>query len=322
MFKKLVSKVVGDPTQKYLASLKPQVEDVADLEAQFEQMSDEELRSQTVVFKERLEQGEKLDDFLVEAYALVREASRRTTGLRHYDVQIMGGILLHRGEVVEMRTGEGKTLVATLPLYLNALLGQGVHLVTVNEYLARRDGGWMGKIFHVLGLTVGCIGPQQFSALYDPDYVNPGAELEDERLVHWRPCTRGEAYFADITYGISSEFGFDYLRENMANRPEQLVQRELNFAVIDEVDNVLIDEARTPLIISGPSGRVSQDYVRFSQYVRSLKKNTAEEEEEPNGHYDIDEKSRSITASQKSKNALQRLMLRQAIASMIHASSI
>ncbi len=298
MFKKLVSKVVGDPTKKYLVSLKPQVEDVADLEAQFEQMSDEELRAQSPIFKERLEHGEEIDDFLVEAYSLVREASRRTTGLRHYDVQIMGGILLHRCEVVEMRTGEGKTLAATLPLYLNALLGHGVHLVTVNEYLARRDGGWMGKIFHVLGLTVGCIGPQQFSALYDPDYVNPGAELEDERLVHWRPCTRTEAYFADITYGISSEFGFDYLRDNMANRPEQLVQRELNFAVIDEVDNVLIDEARTPLIISGPSGHVGQDYVRFSQYVRILKKNTAEEEEEPNGHYDIDEKSRSVTLTE------------------------
>jgi preprotein translocase subunit SecA len=157
------------------------------------------------------------------------------------------------GDVVEMRTGEGKTLVATLPLFLNALTGRGVHLVTVNEYLVRRDGGWMGKIFHFLGLTVGCIGPQQFSALYDPEYVNPGAELEDERLVHWRPCTRRQAYEADITYGTSSEFGFDYLRDNMTLDPENLVQRELHFAIIDEVDNVLIDEARTPLIISGPA---------------------------------------------------------------------
>ncbi len=233
-----------------------------------------------------------------EAFALVREASRRTTGLRHYDVQIMGGILLYRGEVVEMRTGEGKTLAATLPLYLNALDNPGVHLVTVNEYLARRDGGWMGKIFHALGLSVGCIGPQQFSALYDPDYVNPGTELEDERLVHWRPCTRTEAYLADITYGISSEFGFDYLRDNMARRREQLVQNDLSFAIIDEVDNVLIDEARTPLIISGPSGRTGQDYERFAQYSRALRENTADEDDEPNGHYDIDEKSRSISLTE------------------------
>ncbi|MFQ5420199.1 MAG: hypothetical protein ACE5EY_07535, partial [Anaerolineae bacterium] len=178
---------------------------------------------------------------------------------------------------------------------LNALTGKGVQLVTVNEYLARRDGGWMGSIYNFLGLTVGVIGSQQFSALYDPDYVNPGAELEDERLVHWRPCTRKQAYEADITYGISSEFGFDYLRDNMATNPDKLVQRELNFAVIDEVDNVLIDEARTPLIISGPAPRSGKDYVRFSGYVRRLRRNTAEEDEEPDGHYDIDEKSRSIS---------------------------
>ncbi|MCI0399554.1 MAG: preprotein translocase subunit SecA [Chloroflexi bacterium] len=299
MFKKLVHKIVGDPTKKYLDSLKPIVAEVNGLEVELQQLPDEALRSKTAEFKERLGAGETLEDILPEAFAVVREASRRTTGLRHYDVQIMGGVLLHRGEVVEMRTGEGKTLVATLPLYLNALLGQGVHLVTVNEYLARRDGGWMGKIFHLLGLTVGCIGPQQFSALYDPDYVNPGAELEDERLVHWRPCTRQQAYLADVTYGISSEFGFDYLRDNMANRREQLVQRQLYFAVIDEVDNVLIDEARTPLIISGPSGTTGQDYVRFSQYIRGLKRNTVEdEEEEPNGHYNIDEKSQSINLTE------------------------
>lgn len=298
MFKKLVHKIVGDPTKRYLDSLRPVVDEVSELEPDLQTMSDEELRAQTAAFRERLAAGESADDILPEAFAVVREASRRVTGLRHYDVQIMGGILLHRGEVVEMRTGEGKTLVATLPLYLNALGGEGVHLVTVNEYLARRDGGWMGKIFHFLGLAVGCIGPQQFSALYDPDYVNPGAELEDERLVHWRPVSRSEAYLADITYGISSEFGFDYLRDNMATRPEQLVQRDLNFAVIDEVDNILIDEARTPLIISGPSGTTSQEYVRFAQYVRSLKENTAGEDEEPNGHYDIDEKSRSISLTE------------------------
>ncbi len=298
MFKKLVSKVVGDPTQKYLDSLIPLVDEVEELESDFQALSNDELRDQTTQFRQRLADGETVEDILPEAYALVREASCRTTGLRHYDVQIMGGVLLHRGEVVEMRTGEGKTLVATLPLYLNALTGSGVHLVTVNEYLARRDGGWMGKIFHFLGLTVGCIGPQQFSALYDPDYVNPGTELDDERLVHWMPCTRSEAYLADVTYGISSEFGFDYLRDNMSSRSDQLVLRDLNYAVIDEVDNILIDEARTPLIISGPSGRISQEYVRFADYARRLKRNTADEEEEPNGHYDIDEKSRSINLTE------------------------
>src|SRR5690606_33635256 len=243
MFKKLIHKIVGNPTQKFLDSLLPTVEEVNELEARFQPMTDDELRNYSQQLRERHGNGESLDELLPEAYALVRETSRRTTGMRHYDVQIMGGILLHRGEVVEMRTGEGKTLVATLPLYLNAMTGRGVHLVTVNDYLARRDGGWMGKIFHALGFTVACIGPQKFSAIYDPDYVNPGAELEDERLVHWRPVERSEAYRADIVYGTSSEFGFDYLRDNMAMRPEDLVQRELYYAIIDEVDNVLIDEA-------------------------------------------------------------------------------
>ncbi len=298
MFKKLVSKFMGDPNQKIIESLKPISQAVADLEPTLQQMSGDEMRAKTAELKDRYAQGESLEALLPEAFALVREASVRTTGLRHYDVQIMGGILLHRGEVVEMRTGEGKTLVGTLPLFLNALTGQGVHLVTVNEYLARRDGGWMGKIFHTLGLTVGCIGPQKFSALYDPDYVNPGAELEDERLVHWRPSTRKQAYLADITYGISSEFGFDYLRDNMTTNRDKLVQRDLVYAIIDEVDNVLIDEARTPLIISGPADRSGKEYSRFAEYVRRLKRNTAEEEEEPNGDYDLDEKSRSISLTE------------------------
>ncbi len=295
MFKKLISKIVGDPNQKIIDDLKPLVEEVEALEPQLQAMSDDQLRAMTADLRERARDGESLDDLMIEAYALVREASVRTTGLRHYDVQIMGGILLHRGDVVEMRTGEGKTLVATLPLFLNALSDEGVHLVTVNEYLARRDGGWMGKIFSFLGLTVGCIGPQQFSALYESDYVNPGAELEDERLVHWQPSNRKQAYEADITYGISSEFGFDYLRDNMATSADRLVQRELHFAIIDEVDNVLIDEARTPLIISGPAPRSGTEYKRFSGIVRRLRKNSADEDDDPNGHYDIDEKSRTIS---------------------------
>ena len=298
MFKKIVSSFVGDPNKKIIGNLRPLVLAVAQLEPELKQLPDEALKERTAALKERIAAGASLDDVLVEAFALVRESSRRTIGLRHYDVQIMGGILLHQADVIEMRTGEGKTLVATLPLFLNALGGEGVHLVTVNEYLVRRDGGWMGKVFHLLGLSVGAIGPQGFSALFDPEYVNPGAELEDERLVHWRPATRKQAYEADITYGISSEFGFDYLRDNMAQRRDQLVQRKLNYAIIDEVDNILIDEARTPLIISGPAARSGQDYVRFAEYVRRLRANTADEEEEPNGHFDIDEKSRSISLTE------------------------
>ncbi len=295
MFKKLVSKFVSDPNRKIITGLQPLVDEIAAMEPELQQLSDEQLRARSFALRERYEQGDTLDELLPEAYALVRESAVRTIGMRHYDVQIMGGILLHRSEVVEMRTGEGKTLVATLPLYLNALAGRGAHLVTVNEYLARRDGGWMGKVYNLLGLSVGCIGPLQYSALYDPDFVNPGAELEDERLVHWRPTSRAQTYQADITYGISSEYGFDYLRDNMATSKDRLVQRDLYFAIIDEVDNVLIDEARTPLIISGPASRSGDDYQRFSGYVRGLRHNTAAEEEEPNGHYDIDEKSRSVS---------------------------
>jgi preprotein translocase subunit SecA len=313
MFKNLLNKIFGDPNRKAIEKLLPRVAEVNGLEAELSALTDDGLRARTQELREEVtavlsenpdltptEQNQllqqTLDEILPSAYALVREASRRTTGLRHYDVQIMGGVLLHQSEIVEMRTGEGKTLVATLPLFLNALSGRGVHLVTVNDYLVRRDGGWMGKIFHFLGLTVAAIGPQQFSALYDPEYINPGAELEDERLVHWRPCTRREAYRADITYGTSSEFGFDYLRDNMAYDEAGLVQRSLYFAVIDEVDNVLIDEARTPLIISGPAQEASDEYRRFSGLVKGLRRNTVEEEdEEPDGHYDIDEKSRSIT---------------------------
>ncbi|CUS03895.2 protein of unknown function [Candidatus Promineifilum breve] len=306
MFKKIVSSIVGDPNKKIINNLRPTVNTVGEMEPALQRLSDEALRERSAALKDRVAGGAALDDVLPEAYALAREASRRAIGLRPYDVQVMGGMLLHQGEVVEMRTGEGKTLVATLPLYLNALEGKGAHLVTVNEYLARRDGGWMGNIFHQLGLSVGVIGPLGFSALFDPEYVNPGAELEDERLVHWRPCTRRQAYEADITYGISSEFGFDYLRDNMAQRRDQLVQRDLHFAIIDEVDNILIDEARTPLIISGPAARSGKDYQRFAEYVRRLRPNTADEEEEPNGHYDIDEKSRSISLTEMGIAEIER----------------
>ena len=324
MFKKLFSKFIGDPNRKVIEKLVDRVDEVNAFEPELADLSDEQLRERTQILRDKITAvvsdtahlpsddqdtilQEALQDILPQGYALVREASRRTTGLRHYDVQIMGGILLNRGEIVEQRTGEGKTLVATLPLFLNALSGRGVHLVTVNEYLVRRDGGWMGNIFHFLGLSVACIGPQQFSALYDPEYINPGAELEDERLVHWRPCTRREAYRADITYGTSSEFGFDYLRDNMVYDEQNLVQRPLYCAIIDEVDNVLIDEARTPLIISGPAQQASDDYRRFSTLVKGLKRNTVEDEDaEPDGHYDLDEKSRSITLTTMGVEEIER----------------
>ncbi len=324
MFKKLFNKIVGDPNRKVIEKLVDRVDEVNAFEPELADLSNEELRERTQTLRDQitavvndtthLPQDDQdailqdaLQEILPEGYALVREASRRTTGLRHYDVQIMGGILLNRGEIVEQRTGEGKTLVATLPLFLNALSGRGVHLVTVNEYLVRRDGGWMGNIFHFLGLSVACIGPQQFSALYDPEYINPGAELEDERLVHWRPCTRREAYRADITYGTSSEFGFDYLRDNMVYDEQNLVQRPLFSAIIDEVDNVLIDEARTPLIISGPAQQASDDYKRFSTLVKGLKRNTVDDEDaEPDGHYDLDEKSRSVTLTTMGVEEIER----------------
>jgi preprotein translocase subunit SecA len=266
----LFKKIVGDSNQREIARLQKVVEHInTDLEPEFEGLSDAQLRAKTGEFRQRLADGESLDDVLAEAFTAVREAAKRTIGLRHYDVQLIGGHLLHQGRVVEMKTGEGKTLVATLPLYLNALEGQGVHLITVNDYLARRDGGWMGPVFEALGISVGLVIPQ-FSGVYDPDYVDPAGNLEDERLVHWRPVRRQEAYQADITYGTNNEFGFDYLRDNMVHDLSQCVQQELYYAIIDEVDNVLIDEARTPLIISGPAEESSELYLRFAGIVRRL----------------------------------------------------
>ena len=245
--------------------LRPLVDQINALEPEMQSLTDEELVALTLEFKERSGRGpgadgngkgpgETLDDLLVEAFAAVREASRRTIGLRHFDVQLIGGAALHHGKIAEMRTGEGKTLVATLPLYLNALTGRGVHLVTVNDYLAKRDAQWMGPIFHLLGLSVGVI-QHESAFIFDPAYSHP-----DPVLRHLRPAThRREAYLADITYCTNNEFGFDYLRDNMVVDASQMVQRDLHYAIVDEVDNILIDEARTPLIISGPAEE-STDY--------------------------------------------------------------
>ncbi len=243
-------------------------------------------------------EGEILEEIMPRAFAAVREASKRTIGLRHYDVQVVGGLLLHRGNVVEMRTGEGKTLVATMPVYLNALAGRGAHVVTVNDYLAKRDAQWMGPIYNLLGVSVGVIqsaggaSPDQASYLYDPGFVSP-----DDRYQNLRPITRKEAYAADITYGTNNEFGFDYLRDNMVYDLENVTQRELHYAIIDEVDNVLIDEARTPLIISGMSDKPSDYYRKFAQVVRRL---------QPEEDYKVEERERIVTLTESGVSKIEK----------------
>ena len=241
---KSIAKLIGGSSEQSLKKLRPIVEEINELEPEFERLSDEQLRSQTNEFRSRLGDGEGLDDLLPDAFALVREAAKRTLGQRHFDVQLIGGIVLHEGKIAEMRTGEGKTLVATLPIYLNALTGVGVHLVTVNDYLARRDAQWMGAIFDLLGLSTGVL-QHDAAHIYDPS-AEGGRSME--RL---RDVPRRDAYAADITYGTNNEFGFDYLRDNMVIDLSQRVQRGVAYAIVDEVDNILIDEARTPLIISG-----------------------------------------------------------------------
>ena len=306
----LFKKVIGDSNQREIARLQKVVEHInTDLEPEFEELSDAQLRAKTGEFRQRLADGESLDDMLAEAFTAVREAAKRTIGLRHYDVQLIGGHLLHQGRIVEMKTGEGKTLVATLPLYLNALEGRGVHLITVNDYLARRDGGWMGPVFEALGISVGLVIPQ-FSGVYDPDYVDPAGNLEDERLVHWRPVRRQEAYQADITYGTNNEFGFDYLRDNMVHDLSQCVQQELYYAIIDEVDNVLIDEARTPLIISGPAEESSELYLRFAGIVRRLQPSSPEsvELEEPDGDYVVEERTQIVTLTDRGVRRAEQML--------------
>ncbi|MDQ5852682.1 MAG: SEC-C metal-binding domain-containing protein [Chloroflexota bacterium] len=270
MFKWIGRLFGGDTNARVLSDLEAVVEEVNAFEPEIEPLSNDQLRAKTDSFRRRLHEGETLDDILPEAFAVVREAARRTIGQRHFDVQLIGGMVLHQGKIAEMRTGEGKTLVATLPLYLNALEGKGCHLVTVNDYLVRVGAGWMGPIYHLLGVSVAYIAHDQ-SAIYDPDYLDPKANLVDQRLVHWRPITRREAYEADITYGTNNEFGFDYLRDNIATRFDAMVQRPLNYAIIDEVDNILIDEARTPLIISGPARQPGEEYRYFAGLVRGLR---------------------------------------------------
>ena len=261
MLESALAKVFGTKHDREIKRMRPIVAAINDLEPQMQQLSDAELAAKTVDFKQRVANGATLDDILVEAFAVCREAGRRTLNMRHFDVQLIGGIVLHRGRISEMKTGEGKTLVATLPSYLNALGGKGVHIVTVNDYLARRDAEWMGRIHRALGLTVGTI-------VHDLD------DLE-----------RRGAYAADITYGTNNEFGFDYLRDNMKFRLEDYVHRDFNYAIVDEVDSILIDEARTPLLIAGPSEESTDKYYRVNRIIPYLERGEVIEGKEPGQSY-------------------------------------
>jgi preprotein translocase subunit SecA len=303
MFKWLSNLI--DSNEKELKRLHPVVDQINSLEPEFEKLTETELQAKTDEFKARLADGESLDEILPEAYAAVREAAKRTIKQRHFDVQLMGGIVLHQGKIAEMKTGEGKTLVATLPVYLNSLTGQGSHLVTVNDYLAKRDCHWMGPIYHALGVSVACINAQQTVGQTAPSYIyDPGYESEDQRWNFLRPVTRRQAYEADITYGTNNEFGFDYLRDNMVVDLSQCVQRPLNYAIVDEVDNILIDEARTPLIISGAAEEATQRYYTFAQLVSRLSKDE---------DYTIDERKRSVHLTETGMTKMEKMLKREGL---------
>ena len=315
---KFLQGVFGDAQKKKLKRLWKRAQEITKLESKYEKMSDEDLQAQTDVFRAKIEKALKtaraeqginktgkkrppvddkkiLNELLPDAFAVAREAAKRVIGLRPYDVQLIGGMVLHEGAVAEMKTGEGKTLVAMLPAYLNGLTGRGVHVVTVNDYLAQRDAGWNGPIYDYLGLTVGVI-INEASFIYDKDYEND--EHDDERFLHLKPCTRKEAYAADITYGTNNEFGFDYLRDNMTSEVQYLRQRELNFAIVDEVDSILIDEARTPLIISAPAADNPESYYQFAKVASRL---TPED-------YIFDEKRRSVTLTDAGIEKVQKIL--------------
>ena len=306
MVTSFVRKIFGSRNERLIKRFGRTVARINELEPDLSALDDAALRARTDALREQVAGGSSLDDVLPEAFAAAREAGRRFMGMRHFDVQLVGGMVLHSGRIAEMRTGEGKTLVATLAAYLNALPGTGVHVVTVNDYLARRDAAWMGRVYHGLGLTVGVInstgggGPDSASFVYDPDY--PGGE---GGYTHLRPVTRREAYGADITYGTNNEFGFDYLRDNMAFRLQDRVQRELTFAIVDEVDSILIDEARTPLIISGPAGDNADLYEAMNRIVPKL---DPQEEEEGPGDYSVDEKLKQVFLTEDGQEKAEQLM--------------
>ena len=310
MFTRITKSIFGDPMARAVEKFREVVEKINSFEPMLQKLDDDELVKSTTEFRERLAQGESLTDLLPEAFAVVREASVRTIGMRHYDVQLIGGVVLHEGRIAEMKTGEGKTLVATLPIYLNALTGKGVHLVTPNDYLSKHGLQLMGPIYHFLGLSAAVIqntggNPNTGSYMYDPDFNS-----DDARYQNLRPITRREAYAAGITYGTNNEFGFDYLRDNMVWESEQLTQRELNFAIVDEVDNILIDEARTPLIISGQADQPSDYYKKFASIVKQLKASSQDsvDEEEPDGDFVIDIKDRISYLTEAGVEKVERIL--------------
>ncbi len=288
----ILTKIFSDSTEKASKKHQPLVDKIGAFESKLEGLTDEQLKAKTAHFRLDLENGSTLDDLLPEAFAVVREAAKRTLGLRHYDVQLMGGIVLHEGKIAEMKTGEGKTLAATLPVYLNALRGRGVHVVTVNDYLAKRDTVWMGAVYRLLGLSIACL-QHDAAYLYDPDAENP-----DPSLQHLTQVTRAEAYRADITHGTNNEFGFDYLRDNMVVDPTLQVQRERNYAIVDEVDNILVDEARTPLIISGPAEEPVQLYYTVARLAPSL----------DDSDYSIDDKTNSVSLHPSGISKLEKAL--------------
>jgi preprotein translocase subunit SecA len=314
MVSKILRKVFGSRNDRLIKRMSKLVEVINGIEPQMQALSDEQLRAKTTEFRKRLEQGESLDALLPEVFAVVREAACRALGMRHFDVQMIGGMVLNQGKIAEMRTGEGKTLVATLAIYLNALPGKGAQVVTVNDYLARRDAAWMGKVYHFLGLDVGVInssgglGPDESSYLFDPGYDgSAGGHL------HLRQVPRREAYAADITYGTNNEFGFDYLRDNMAFGADQRVQRDKFFAVVDEVDSILIDEARTPLIISGPAEDSSELYQKVDAFIPRLTRQDPIEDEEGKpdfgpGDYSVDEKAKQVFLSEEGHQKVEEML--------------
>ncbi|AHF04866.1 preprotein translocase subunit SecA [Marichromatium purpuratum 984] len=316
MVTQLLKKVFGSRNDRLVKSLLKSVAKINALEPEIERLSDDALAAKTTEFRKRLADGEALEALLPEAFAVVREAGRRVLGMRHFDVQMVGAMVLNDGKIAEMRTGEGKTLVATLAAYLNALPGKGVHVVTVNDYLARRDAAWMGRLYHFLGLSVGVInssggmGPDAASYLLDPAHE----PVEGEGYRHLRPVTRRETYAADITYGTNNEYGFDYLRDNMAFRPEQRVQRDPFYAIVDEVDSILIDEARTPLIISGPSEGDTDRYNKIDTLIPRLTRQDpiTNDEGKPDfgpGDYSVDEKMRQVYLSEEGHERVEQMLV-------------
>jgi len=314
MVSKILRKVFGSRNDRLIKRMYKVVAEISGLESQIQALSDADLKNKTEQFRGRVEAGESLAALMPEVFAVVREAGVRALGMRHFDVQLIGGMVLNDGKIAEMRTGEGKTLVATLPVYLNALPGKGVHVVTVNDYLARRDAEWMGKLYYFMGMSIGVVqsggghGPDEGSFLYDPEY-----DGKSGGFLHLKPCTRQQAYACDITYGTNNEFGFDYLRDNMAFSADQRVQREKFFAVVDEVDSILIDEARTPLIISGPAEGQSDLYTKINEIIPGLTRQDPIEGEDGKpdfgpGDYSVDEKSRQTYLSEDGHQHVEEML--------------